>query len=85
MGGLLWDHSITFAEDLKLEEFEHEIPDPHSNGTIKIDTLDMWYIHVAQDRYQKAAMNCWIAGGIYVITLVVSVYSALMNKKYEKF
>jgi len=83
MGGLLYDRSITFAEDLLLEEFH-----PHMiiNGENKtIDSLDSWYINIAVDRYNKAAMNCWIAGGIYVVTLIVSVYSAMMNKKYERF
>ena len=84
MGGLLWDHSLTFAEDLGLEHFETEVTG-EDNVKHEIKSLNDWYLYIAKDRYEKAAMNCWIAGAIYVITLIVSVYSVMMNKKHDRF
>lgn len=70
MGVLLQQHSLTFAEDL-LEEIQ------------KPSSLED-FIHQAEEKYENAAITCYIAAGIYLATFAFSLWQAYMNKRANK-
>lgn len=70
MGVLLQRHSLTFAEDL-LEEIT------------KPSSLDD-FIKQAEEKYENAAMTCYIAAAIYLATFAFSLWQAFMNKRANK-
>lgn len=70
MGVLLQKRSLTFAEDL-LEE-------------IKVTSSLEDFIEKAKEKYDNAAITCYIAAGIYLATFAFSLWQAYMNKRAKK-
>ncbi|XP_045136892.1 ribonuclease kappa-like [Portunus trituberculatus] len=67
MAVLFWVKSPAFIEDLSIPEEAH-----HDAGHF-IDALDKSYKTIAQ--------NCGIAAGMYVITLIISGWQVMVNKR----
>lgn len=66
MGGCLWINSIAFADDMGINNI-----DDYNNETGTHD-LEIWFAEVDK-KYKSAAHNCFIAAGIYLIVLIISV------------
>lgn len=71
MGVLLYARSLTFAEDLNLNE---SIDDFESEEE---------FIAEAYKRYASAAHNCWIAACLYIATLAFSLHQYYSNRKLQ--
>ena len=69
LGILMYAHSLAFAEDLELENYQPE------------DAKD--FIKEAYKRYETAAHNCWIAVCLYIATLAISLQQYYMNRKEQ--
>lgn len=71
MGILLYARSLTFAEDLALEELTEEYPNREE------------FIAESFKRYAGAAHNCWIAACFYIATLAFSLHQYYTNRKIQ--
>lgn len=71
MGMFLYARSLTFAEDLQLEDAAGE----YSNREE--------FIAEANKRYARAAHNCWIAACLYIATLAFSLHQYYTNRKAQ--
>lgn len=71
MGILLYARSITFAEDLDLEQTLKEVT---TREEFRAETFN---------RYTGAAHNCWIAACFYIATLAFSLHQYYTNRKIQ--
>ncbi|RZC36235.1 hypothetical protein BDFB_004959 [Asbolus verrucosus] len=63
MGGFYYNHATTLAENIHL---------PENMTLTKAEDLKKFY-KVLDERYEIAAMNCWMAAGMYAVVLLVSL------------
>ena len=69
MGVLLQKRSLTFAEDL--------LDDIHAESLEE-------FRKEAEDKYDNAAITCYIAAGIYLGTFALSLWQAFLNKRHNR-
>lgn len=69
MGAAFWLNSPNLIEDIGIDEAEWE--KTHGDETWK-------YI---EQKYHQTAMNCFVAAGFYVITMVLSIVTCFLNSK----
>jgi len=69
MGVLLQKHSLTFAEDLVTEIKAGSIAD---------------FIKEADEKYENAAVTCYIAAALYLGSFAISIWQAWLNKRHNK-
>ena len=69
MGAAFWLESPNLIEDIGIVEKDWE--ETHGEET---------WTYIA-DKYHQTAMNCFVAAGFYVITLVLSSVTCYLNSK----
>lgn len=69
MGGAFYVNSPNLIEDIGIVEKDWE--ETHGDET--------W--NYIERKYQQTAMNCFVAAGFYVITLVFSSVTCYLNSK----
>ena len=69
MGILMYAHTVAFAEDLELSDYQAESADD--------------FVKEAYQRYESAAHNCWIAVCLYIATLALSLQQYWENRKLQ--
>lgn len=68
IGVFFYFHSVAFQEDLPLKDFP------------EYENLTAFY--AAEDQYfTQNAHNCWIAAGMYGVTLVISIWQYNVNNR----
>jgi len=72
MGIFFYIHSVALAEDIVIDEKSFE----HKNATAKIAD----FYNQVDEGYKQNAYNCWIAAGLYIITLFVAVWQFRQNQ-----
>ncbi|KAF6203399.1 hypothetical protein GE061_003818 [Apolygus lucorum] len=68
MGIFYWFHAVALLEDIPIDESKHDMS-AHE------------FYHEADIGYQTAAMNCWIAACLYILSFVVSGHQFYMNSR----
>lgn len=81
MGVFYWFHSVALLEDIPgLKEeggYEHMMDhDKASPSTV----ANLFYAD-ADNGYHAAAMNCWIAACLYILSFLVSGHQFYMNSR----
>lgn len=72
MGFFFWINSVSLVEDLGLEN------DKDDNN--KFNSPLEFYSRVDQ-LYKINAYNCWIAGCLYILTLLISTHQFFANSR----
>ncbi|XP_074604431.1 ribonuclease kappa-B-like [Brevipalpus obovatus] len=73
LGLLLKYQSIAFIEDLGIKETREDKAHPHKSMAELLKE--------GGEKFDTAALNCWIAAGLYGATFFVSVFQFYRNMK----